>query len=81
LDRFESAIDWCKKPGVKETWPTHLVLAMAHQRQGHTEQARQSLDEAIKTYDWKNVNKEWGGIIYSLRRKAEALLKIELGVK
>jgi hypothetical protein len=80
--RFQSAIDWGQKAGDQGIWvPTHPVLAMAHQRLGHTEQARQSLDRAVKTYDWKNVNREWGGIVHSLRREALALLKKEAGGK
>jgi tetratricopeptide (TPR) repeat protein len=79
-DRFESAIDWGQKAGARGVWiPTYLVLAMAHQRLGHTGQARQSLAEAVKTYDWKNV--PWSGIIRPLRREAEALLQQESGVK
>jgi tetratricopeptide (TPR) repeat protein len=81
LDRFESALEWCQKPGTRDVWPSLLVLAMAHQRLGHAEQARQFFDEAVKRYDWKNMKNEWGGIIHSLRREAEALLKIESGVK
>ncbi len=81
LDQFESAIEWGQKPGAQGICPTLLILAMAHQRLGHTEQARQFFDEAIKTYDWKTVNNEWGGISHSLRREAEALLKVDSGVK
>jgi tetratricopeptide (TPR) repeat protein/serine/threonine protein kinase len=81
LGRFEDAIKCGQKPGARDTWPTLLVLAMAHHRLGHTEQGRQLFDEAMKTFDWKNVNKEWGGIIHSLRREAEALLKVKSGVK
>ena len=80
LDRFESAIDWGQKPGAQGICPTLLILAMAHERLGHNAQARQFFDEAIKTYNWKTVNDEWGGIAHSLRREAEALLKVESGV-
>jgi eukaryotic-like serine/threonine-protein kinase len=81
LDRFQSAIEWGHKPGAQGTCPTLLILAMANQRLGHTEQARQFFDEAIKTYEWKTVSNEWAGISHSLRREAEALLKVESGVK
>jgi serine/threonine-protein kinase len=76
--RFQSALDWGQKAGARGIWvPTHLVLAMAHHKLGHAEQARQSLAAAVKTYDWKSVD----GIIHTLRREAEALLKKETGVK
>jgi tetratricopeptide (TPR) repeat protein len=81
LGHFESAIDWGQKDGAQGTCPTLLVLAMAHQRLGNTEQARQFLDEAVRTYEWKKVNREWGGISHALRREAEALLKVKSGVK
>jgi tetratricopeptide (TPR) repeat protein len=82
LGRFESAIEWGQKAGAEGVWlPTHLVLAMAHQRLGHAEQARRSLDEAVKTYDWKNPNNEWAGAIQALRREAETLLKHESQLK
>ena len=81
LDRFQSTIDWDQKPGTRKICPSLLILAMAHQRLGHTEQARQFFDQAIKTYNWKTVNGEWGGISHSLRREAEALLKVETGVQ
>jgi len=78
LGRFESALDWGQKAGAKGVWvPTHLVLAMAHHKLGHAEQARRSLAAAVKTYDWKSVD----GIIHTLRREAEALLKKESAVK
>jgi hypothetical protein len=80
LGRFEGALDWGQKAGAKGAWvPTQLVLAMAHQQLGHAEEARRSLDEAVKTYDWKSV--EWSGIIHTLRHEAEALLSKEPGVK
>ncbi len=78
---FQSAVDWGQKPGAQGVCPTLLILAMAHERLGHTEQARQFFDEAIKTYNWKSVNDEWGGIAHSLRREAEALLKVDSGMK
>jgi len=75
LGRFESAIDWGQKAGARGVWaPTHLLLAMAHQRLGHTEQAFQSLANALKTYDWNKRD----GIIHALRREAEALIVIDL---
>jgi serine/threonine-protein kinase len=71
LGRFESALDWGQKAGAKGNWvPTHLVLAMAHRQLGHAEEARRSLDEAVKTYDWKDRN----GCIHTLRREADNLL-------
>lgn len=81
LDHFESAIEWGQKEGARGICPTLLVLAMAHHKLGHTEEARQLFDEAVKTYNWKDVDREWGGIIHSLRREAEALLMLESGVK
>jgi tetratricopeptide (TPR) repeat protein len=81
LDHYQSAIEWAQTPGAQDTCPTLLILAMAHQRLGHTEQARQFFDEAIKTYEWKTVNNEWGGISHSLRREAESLLNVESGVR
>ncbi len=72
LGRFESALDWGQKAGAKGAWvPTQLVLAMAHQQLGHATEARRSLDEAVKTYDWKSRD----GIIHALRREAEQLIK------
>ena len=47
---------------------------------GHT-QAGRILRRGYKTYDWKNVNREWGGIIHFLRREAEWLRMTESGVK
>jgi tetratricopeptide (TPR) repeat protein/serine/threonine protein kinase len=81
LGKFESTIEWCQKPGAQGTSPTLLLLALAHQQLGHTEEARRFFDKAIDTYDWKNLDNEWGGIIHSLRREAEALLKVKSGVK
>jgi tetratricopeptide (TPR) repeat protein/serine/threonine protein kinase len=76
LGRFEIALDWGQKAGARGVWtPTHLVLAMAHHQLEHPEEARRSLDEAVKTYDWKSV--EWRGIICPLRREAEDVLKIK----
>jgi tetratricopeptide (TPR) repeat protein len=80
-DQFESSLKWGQTSGAEGTCPTLLILAMAHQRLGHSDQARQFFDEAIKTYEWKTVNNEWGGISHALRREAEALLKVESGVK
>jgi serine/threonine-protein kinase len=80
-DRFDSSLEWGQKPGAEGICSTLLILAMAHQRLGHTEQARECFDEALITYNWKTVNNEWGGISHSLRREAEALLKVESGVK
>ena len=51
--------------------PRSSVLAMAHQQLGHATEARRSLDEAVKTYDWKSRD----GIIHALRREAEQLIK------
>jgi tetratricopeptide (TPR) repeat protein len=71
--RFESAIASGEKAGAGGVWvPTHLILAMAHQRLGHTQQARQCLDRALTDYDWNSA--VWDGIIYPLRREAEALI-------
>jgi serine/threonine-protein kinase len=75
LGRFESALDWGQKAGAKGIWmPTHLLLAMAHHQLGHAEEARRSLDEAVKTYDWKIRWDSRDGSIHALRREAEELI-------
>jgi tetratricopeptide (TPR) repeat protein len=72
LGRCESALDWGKKAverGV--SIPTHLVLAMAHQRLGHAENARRSLVDGLNSHDW---DKSSDGIMRALRREAEGLI-------
>jgi hypothetical protein len=52
-----------------------LVLAMAHERLGHKEEARKFLTEALTSYDWNNI--EWRRITIPLRREAMALLNLD----
>ena len=75
LGRFESAIEWGGKAEVRGIAPTLLVLAMAHERLGHKDEARKFLTEALTFYDWNNI--EWRRIILPLRHEAAALLNFD----
>ena len=75
LGRFESAIEWGGKAEVRGIAPMLLVLAMAHERLGHKEEARKFLTEALTFYDWNNI--EWRRIILPLRHEAAALLNFD----
>jgi serine/threonine-protein kinase len=52
----------------------HLVLAMAHQRAGRTDDAFRSLSRAISGYDWRRVDSHDAWLYHTLRREAEPLV-------
>jgi len=58
LGRFESAISWLQRADVRGvTMPvTRLVLAMARQRSGQAQQAREILAAALRCYDWSETS-------------------------
>jgi serine/threonine-protein kinase len=63
--------------GAKVMGPApRLILAMAQHRQGHREEARKTLAEAILSFDWSAAQADgqdaW--ICHVLRREAEALI-------
>jgi serine/threonine protein kinase/tetratricopeptide (TPR) repeat protein len=93
--QFEEAVHWGL---IVKTWPedpyggagadggpllTWLVLAMAHHRLGHTEEARRWLDKAVRRMDKESAAKEIGplrqqshvwAMCLVLRREAQELL-------
>jgi serine/threonine-protein kinase len=52
----------------------HLVVAMAHQRAGRTDEALRSFAKALLSYDWKQVDNHDAWLYHTLRREAEPLV-------
>jgi serine/threonine protein kinase/tetratricopeptide (TPR) repeat protein len=77
LVRFESAIEWGQKADARAWAPTHLVLAMAHERLGHAEEARKSLTDALTSYDWATSDRVIRDVVHALRREAVAAVKLD----
>jgi serine/threonine-protein kinase len=79
--RLDSAIALMTGEASKVPWPaTRLVLAMAQHRQGHKEEARQTLATAILSYYWAagTARDHDAWICHILRREAEALILPDL---
>jgi tetratricopeptide (TPR) repeat protein len=75
--RWDSALDWLRKAESRGVWmPTRLVIAMALHRQGKTQQAREALAEAVRSFDWdpEKARDHDPWIAHVLRREAEALI-------
>ncbi len=76
--RFDAAIDALQQAGARGVAmpATGPVLAMALYRSGRTQQAREALAAAIRSYDWEDgkavEQNAWTGHI--LRREAEELI-------
>jgi tetratricopeptide (TPR) repeat protein len=52
----------------------HLVVAMAHQRAGRTDEALRSLAKGLSGYDWSQVDHHDAWLYHTLRREAEPLV-------
>jgi tetratricopeptide (TPR) repeat protein len=84
LGHFDSAIDRLQQAESRGVWMpvTRLVLAMARQRSGQTQQARETLAAALASWDWSETaavsQDEWIGHV--LRGEAEPLVVANLPV-
>jgi serine/threonine-protein kinase len=79
-----SAIAMMKKEASKVMGPSpRLIVAMAQYRQGHKNQARKTLAEAVGAFDWRapKADRREVWIFHILRREAEALILPETGVR
>ncbi|MDG3008402.1 serine/threonine-protein kinase [Paludisphaera mucosa] len=75
--RFDRAIETMGGDAAGVIGPApRLVLAMAMRRAGRAKEAREALDEAVKSHDWRaglpHDHENW--IVHVLRREAEALI-------
>src|ERR1019366_2493412 len=76
--RFDTAIDALQQAGALGGWMTiaRPVLAMALYRSGRTQQAREALADAVRSYEWDDAKavelNSW--IAHILRREAEELI-------
>jgi tetratricopeptide (TPR) repeat protein len=82
--QFEAAVHHCGPIAETRNPLAWLVLAMAHHRLGHTEEARRWLDKAVQTMDKETAAKEIGPLrqqsefwanCLALRCEAEELLR------
>jgi serine/threonine-protein kinase len=78
LGHFDRAIEILQGDASRVPGPApRLVLAMALQKSGKTEEARAIFDKAVMSYDWResNVHENDDWIRHVLHREAEALVR------
>jgi serine/threonine-protein kinase len=79
--QFDRAISAMRGEAATVLGPAHaLVLAMALQRKGHADEARQTLASAVVSYDWREnqVRDVLSLILHVLRREAESIILPDL---